>query len=52
MDSGIWLHYVGCFIPGIDGTVESIMPNIRYKHCSLKGETPVATLELIFSIET
>lgn len=48
MDSGIWLQYVGCFIPGIDGIVEIIMPNIRNKSYSLKGETPVATLELFF----
>lgn len=43
MDSGIWLQYVGCFIPGIDGTVEIIMAKIRNKSYSLKGETPVAT---------
>lgn len=41
-----------CFIPGIDGTVEIIMPNIRNKSYSLKGETPVATLELFFPIES
>lgn len=45
MDSGIGLQYVGCFIPGIDGTVDIIMAKIRNKSYSLKGETPVATLD-------
>lgn len=45
MDSGIGLQYVGCFIPGIDGTVEIIMAKIRNKSYSLKGETSVATLD-------